>query len=483
MAKVLHELAGKAIVSHVLDAADALRPERAVVVVGRDSERVRAVVGDRAACVLQAEQLGSGHAALQARKALAGFTGDVLLLCGDVPLLEAATLENLLSSHRSSGALATVLGMTLDDPTGYGRILDDGGGSVRIVEHVDATPEQRAVRVANTGTYCFDAEFLFRALGRLGRDNAQGEYYLTDLLEAASRDGRARAVVLDDASEGLGINSRLDLARAEAALQERLVRRWLDRGVTFLDPTSVYLSAAARIGRDTIVGPTVRIDGATAIGEGCTLDGACHLRDTIVEDGAWVRWGVVADGARIGPGARVGPYAHLRPQADLGPDVHIGNFVEVKKARLGRGSKANHLAYIGDATIGADVNVGAGTITCNYDGFAKHATVIGDRVQIGSDTQLVAPVTLGNDVYVAAGSTVTKDVEAGALVFNVKPQQVRAGWTAQFRRKSAARKQSSREHDAGAAAAAPELRNGTAKAARSGRGTRSHAKAPAKEKR
>jgi bifunctional UDP-N-acetylglucosamine pyrophosphorylase/glucosamine-1-phosphate N-acetyltransferase len=216
----------------------------------------------------------------------------------------------------------------------------------------------------------------------------------------------------------------------------------MDAGVTFLDPTSVHLSADAVIGKDSVVGPTVRIEGATRIGQGCTIDGAAHLKDTVVGDGVLLRWGVVTDQARIGTGAKVGPYAHLRPDADLGADVHVGNFVEVKKSKLGRGSKANHLTYIGDATVGRDVNVGAGTITCNYDGFAKHRTVIGDRVQIGSDTQLVAPVELGADCYVAAGSTVTKDVEAGALVFNDKPQLVRAGWVKRFRARAGAVKAS-----------------------------------------
>ena len=219
-------------------------------------------------------------------------------------------------------------------------------------------------------------------------------------------------------------------------MRRRLVERWQEQGVTFVDPATAYLSAGCTIGRDTIVGPNVRLEGATAIGEACTLEGNAYLQDTVVEKGARVRWGVVADRARIGPGAIVGPYAHLRPQADLGDDVHIGNFVEVKKSTIGKRSKANHLSYIGDSTIGEDVNVGAGTITCNYDGFAKHRTVIGDRVQIGSDTQLVAPVELGDDVYVAAGSTVTKDVEAGALVFNEKPQRTRSGWVEIFRKRS-----------------------------------------------
>jgi bifunctional UDP-N-acetylglucosamine pyrophosphorylase/glucosamine-1-phosphate N-acetyltransferase len=436
-AKVLHEIAGKPLVSHVLDTVDALRPSVTVVVVGHSADDVRQCVGERARCVLQAEQLGSGHAALQARKALAGFDGDVLVLCGDVPLLRVETLRALRDRHRRSGALATVLAMVLEDPDGYGRVLDSGDGAVRIVEHADAGDEERAVDQVNTGTYCFDAKFLFSALSRLGRDNVQGEYYLTDVMQAASRRRAARVLVLEDAEEGLGVNARVDLARAEAAIQERLLLGWMERGVTFLDPSTVYLSTDTAIGRDTVVGPNVMLAGATVIGECCTLQGSCFLTDTVVEDDALIRWGVVADRARIGRAAQIGPYAHLRPEAELATKVHIGNFVEVKKSRIGAGSKANHLAYIGDATIGADVNVGAGTITCNYDGLHKHPTVIGDRVQIGSDTQLVAPVTLGDDVYVAAGSTVTKDVAPGALVYNDKPQRVRAGWVEGFRRRAA----------------------------------------------
>ena len=432
-AKVLHELAGMPLVLHVLDAAMPLSAERAVVVVGRSADTVTESVGARATCVLQAEQLGSGHAALQAKAALKAFDGDVLLLCGDVPLMTTASLKRLLAAHRRSRSLATVLGMRVGDPTGYGRIARERPGRLRIVEHADASADERAIDEVNTGTYCFDAKFLFRALGRLGSDNALGEYYLTDVMEAAAKQDAAHAVLLADSAEGLGVNSRMDLARAEALLQRRLVHGWLDRGVTFLDPTTVYLSVQARIGRDAIVGPNVRLDGSTSIGDGCVLEGASYLKDTIVEPEVRIRWGVVADGARVGRGARLGPYAHLRPETDLAADVHIGNFVEVKKARLGRGSKANHLAYIGDATVGADVNIGAGTITCNYDGVSKHPTVIGDRVQIGSDTQLVAPVVLGDDCYVAAGSTVTKDVEAGALAFNDKPQRERSGWVVAFR--------------------------------------------------
>ncbi len=436
-AKVLHEVAGKPLITHVIDTVAKLSPEHTIVVVGHQADRVRSHVGEHATCVVQKQQLGTAHAVLQAKKALSGFDGDVLVLSGDVPLMTTKTVRRLASLHRRTDALATVLGMLVDEPDGYGRVINEGPGRVRIVEHVDASPEERRIHEANTGTYLFDSKFLFSALGKLGTNNKQNEYYLTDVLAAASTNARARALTVEDESEGIGVNSRADLAQAEAMFQERLIVHWMERGVTFLDPATAYLGADVRIGRDTVIGPNVRLDGHTTIGAECVLDGMDYLSNTKVGDNVHLRWGVVASDARVGKGAILGPYAHLRPDADLGPDVHIGNFVEVKKSKIGAGSKANHLAYIGDTTIGKQSNIGAGTITCNYDGFSKHRTTIGDRVQIGSDTQLVAPVKLGNDVFVAAGSTVTTDVAAGSLVFNDKRQLVRGGWVAAFRKRAA----------------------------------------------
>ena len=444
-AKVAHELAGKPLLLHVLDAASALHPDRTVVVVGKGADAVTAMFGKRATVAIQESRLGTGHAVLQARSALKGFAGDVIVLCGDVPLIRASTLRKLRTMHAHAGANATVLSMIADDPTGYGRIVRTADGGLAIVEHADATATERAIDEVNTGTYCFDAEFLFRSLAKLGRKNAQGEYYLTDLVALAAADKAATCHVLEDADEGIGINSRLDLAQAEAALQQRLIADWIEKGVTFVDPASAYVGADVRLGTDVTIGPSVVLLGRTAVGNGVHIDGASRLSDTDVGTNAYLRWGVVADGAKIAADARVGPYAHLRPGATLGEAVHIGNFVEVKNATLGRGSKANHLAYIGDASVGRDANIGAGTITCNYDGFRKHRTVIGDRVQIGSDTQLVAPVTLGADSYVAAGSTVGRDVPPGALVFNDKKQMMRPGWVAGFRARAGGDPSSSRK--------------------------------------
>jgi bifunctional UDP-N-acetylglucosamine pyrophosphorylase/glucosamine-1-phosphate N-acetyltransferase len=440
-AKVLHPVAGQPLLLHVLDAIEPLQVSPVVVVVGHDGDTVRDAVQGRATIAEQKEQLGTGHAVLQAKKALAGFDGDVLVLCGDVPLLTTHTVHELVRMHRRVGAKATVLSALVEDPSGYGRIVrGETDTQVRIVEDADADEDELEIREINTGTYCFNAAFLFRCLARLGRDNAQGEYYLTDLVEAASLEEAAACVTLEDGDEGHGVNTRADLARIENLMQERLIDRAMEEGVTFLDPASAMLTTRTTIGRDTVVGPSVRFERDVRIGENCVLEGSIHLRDTVVGDGVLLRWGVVADGARIGHGAKVGPFAHLRPEADLGEAVHIGNFVEVKKATIGARSKANHLAYIGDAIVGVDANIGAGTITCNYDGFGKHRTVIGDRVQIGSDTQLVAPVTVGADAYIAAGSTISKDVAPGALAFNDKPQLGRAGWVEGFRARMTAAK-------------------------------------------
>jgi bifunctional UDP-N-acetylglucosamine pyrophosphorylase/glucosamine-1-phosphate N-acetyltransferase len=454
-AKVVHEVAGTPLVAHVLAALEPLGCAPVVVVVGHDADSVRSAVSGRAEIAVQNEQLGTGHAVLQARKALAGFEGDVLVLCGDVPLLRSETIRELVRIHKRVGSRATVLSAVVDDPTGYGRIVrGENDGDIRIVEEADATDDERELDEINTGTYCFDAKFLFQRLSKLGRDNAQGEYYLTDLVEAAASENAAACVTLEDGEEGHGVNTRADLARIESLMQERLISEAMDGGVTFLDPATAMLSSATVIGADTVIGPSVRLEGSVRIGSRCVLEGSIHLRDTVVGDGALLRWGVVADRAKIGTGARVGPFAHLRPEADLGEDVHIGNFVEVKKAVVGARSKANHLAYIGDATVGRDVNIGAGTITCNYDGVDKHRTTIGDRVQIGSDTQLVAPVSVGADAYIAAGSTISKDVEPGSLAFNDKPQRGRSGWVDAFR----ARKAAAKAGNSGAARAAKPVK-------------------------
>jgi bifunctional UDP-N-acetylglucosamine pyrophosphorylase/glucosamine-1-phosphate N-acetyltransferase len=446
-AKVLHTIAGKALVLWVLDAALELAPRRVAVVVGHEAAAVRALCeahlrGREAAAVafpLQAKQRGTGDAVRAAMPSLAGFAGEVVILYGDVPGLCAATLARLVARHRRSGAALSLLTATVADPTGYGRIRRRADGAVAaIVEERDLTPADRAIREINPGIYCTSSAFLEGALRRLRADNAQGEHYLTDIVGIAVADGLpVTTLAVEDADEVAGINSRAELATFEARVRRTLVDRWMDAGVTFHDPATAYLEEAVVIGPDTEIGPNVQLLGRTRLGRGCRVDGTALLRDVEVGDRVHLRLGIVIAECRIGDDAVIGPFAHLRPGTELAPRVHIGNFVETKKARVGAGTKANHLTYLGDAEIGAGTNIGAGTITCNYDGFAKHKTVIGDRVQIGSDTQLVAPVTVGDDAYVGAGTTVTRDVPPGHLVVSRVPQRHVPGWVSRRRAEAA----------------------------------------------
>lgn len=439
-AKVLHHLGGKPLLRHVLDACAPLGAAHTVVVVGHQAEKVEAACGGHGArFALQREQRGTGHAVATACAAqLGGFDGDVVIVYGDVPLLETTTLRRLLRRHREQGALLSLLTTMVDDPFGYGRIVRDGDGLLEaIVEERDATTAQRSIREVNPGIYCVRSEFLVEALAGLVPNNAQGELYLTDIVAAAVQRGGPVVTEPVDPHEVAGINSRAELARLEAILRRRIVERHMAAGVTFLDPATAYVEASVTIGADTVIGPGVHLQGRTTVGRDCTIEGNAYVADSELADGVRLRPMVVLSEAKVGSGAIIGPFAQLRPGAELHEDVHIGNFVEVKKSVIGAGTKANHLAYLGDATIGRASNIGAGTITCNYDGFAKHRTVIGDRVQIGSDSQLVAPLTIGDDAYVATGTTVRHDVEPGALAFNPKPDQRRAGWVEGFRKAKA----------------------------------------------
>jgi len=434
-AKVLHELAGRPLVHYPLLALRPLHPERVVLVVGHQADLVQAaaeqVPTDRREIVLQAEQRGTGHAVRCAMAARAGFDGDVIVLYGDVPLIRTETLQALVAAHREHDAALTLLTLHFQDPTGYGRIVRDAEGRVqRIVEQRDATPAERAITEINPGFYCIRSDVLGPLLERLQPNNAQGELYLTDVVGMAAAAGRRVAsVAVADPDEVAGINTRAELACLEARMRDDLTQRFMAAGVTFEDPATAYLGTEVEIGPDTVIGPNVVLRGRTRIGAGCRLDGTNFLTDTALGDRVHVLFGTVSDGAVVGADAVLGPYARLRPGTRLGERVHIGNFVETKKAVLGAGTKANHLTYLGDCVIGPDTNVGAGTITCNYDGFKKSETRIGARVQIGSDTQLVAPVTVGDDAYVAAGTTVTKDVPPGALAVSRVPVRFIEGWT------------------------------------------------------
>ena len=438
-AKVLHELGGRPLVQHPLRAVAPLAPARVALVVGHQADAVAraaeatGVAGLRV--VLQADQRGTGHAVLCARDTFRGWDADVLILYGDVPLIRTQTLRRLLDAHRAEEAALSLLTLYLDDATGYGRIIRDASGRVcRIVEHRDASPDELAITEVNPGIYCVRAGLLDALLDRLRPDNAQGELYLTDVVQLAAQAGeRLASVRVDDPDEVSGVNTRAELARLEARVRRETVGRWMDAGVTFEDPETAYVGSEVEIGRDTVIGPNVTLRGRTRIGSGCRLDGTSHLTDTVVGDRVHLRFACVTEEAEIGDDAIVGPFARLRPGTRLGARVHVGNFVETKQAVLGEGAKANHLTYLGDCEVGAETNVGAGTITCNYDGVEKHRTRIGARVQIGSDTQLVAPVTVGDDAYLGAGTTVTKDVPAGALAVSRAPMRIVDGWVARFR--------------------------------------------------
>ncbi len=418
LAKVLHPVAGRPMVCYPVAAAQDMGSERTIVIAGHQHDRVAAALeGFQVTIALQAEQLGSGHAVLMAGPELKGFAGDVLILCGDVPLITPATLDMFLAAHREGKACVSVLTVELDDPTGYGRILRSASGDLAgIVEHRDAHSEQRAVREINTGIYCCRAPFLFEALEKVKTDNDQGEYYLPDIVTIAGASGmKVQAVLTHDFAEVAGINDRADLAAAERAMQGRIMERHMAGGVTVVDPSATYIGADVLIGADTVLHPGTALRGATEIGSGCTIDMHCMIRDSKIGNGVEVQPGCVIEESFVADAVRIGPFAHLRPQAVLEEGSHVGNFVEVKKSRIGRGSKANHLTYIGDADIGEGVNVGAGTITCNYDGKRKHRTVIEDNVFIGSNTALVAPVKVHKNAIIGAGSTITKNVAENAL--------------------------------------------------------------------
>ena len=426
--KVLHPLAGKPLLAHVLETARCLAPERLCVVVGHGARQVQEQVADDGiAWVVQHELLGTGHALMQALPRLAEH-GTVLVLYGDVPLIEPQTLRALVQAA-SDGALA-LLTQQVEDPRGYGRIVRDERGSVaKIVEERDATARERAIAEVNTGLMAIDRARLEGWLGRLRSDNAQREYYLTDVVAAAVADGVPIEVRHPaGAHECLGVNSKAELATLERRYQMNRAAQLLESGVTLADPARIDVRGELTCGRDVFIDVNCIFEGQVTLGDGVRVSANCILRDVVLGEGAEVRPFTLIEGARIGARARIGPYARIRPGTDLAEEVHVGNFVEVKASTFGRGSKANHLAYVGDAGVGSGVNIGAGTITCNYDGANKHRTVIEDDVHIGSDVQLVAPVTVGRGATIAAGATITEDVPPGGLTLTQKKQVTRPDW-------------------------------------------------------
>lgn len=430
LAKVLHRLDGRPLVGHVCRTAAALAPRKVYVVIGHQADDVRHAVleeldEDHAGFVWQKEQLGTGHAVNSAREFLETEDSTLLVLSGDVPMIRAETLAALIQqhyTHRGKGAACTLLTVKLEDPTGYGRILRDQGGLFeRIVEQKDASEEERKIKEINAGIYCFNTRKLFDALSKVQNNNSQGEYYLTDVPALLRDAGEAVSLYQHtDAREVSGINNRAELADLERILCRRTISKMmLDYGVTFIDPKNTYISEQASVGRDTIIYPNVSIEGETNIGDGCTIRAGTRITNSRVGHGVEILDNCVIVDSEIAASCTVGPMAHLRGHARLEEKAKVGNFVELKKTILGRGSKASHLTYLGDATVGEKTNIGAGTITCNYDGKNKHATEIGNNVRIGSDTMLVAPVKVGDGAVTAAGSVVITDVSADSLVAGV----------------------------------------------------------------
>ncbi len=432
-AKATHELLDKPLVRWAVDAARAAGCKRVITVVGHGADEVVPLVSDTEV-VLQSEQRGTGHAVMCAREALRGVAGSLVVLNGDSPLLRAETIRALVSAREREGAAIEVLTMEMDDPTGYGRIIRGAGDVVEgIVEQRDCTPEQALIRECNSGAYCFDAHVLLERIGELSTDNAQGEYYLTDVLALCRDDGlEVHAMLARDASETMGVNSRLQLAQATKVMQGRINEAHMAAGVTMLDPGQVWIGPDVVIASDVELLPQTFLWGATAIDSGSVVGPNSRLTDTVVGHDCRVDETVAVD-ARIDDGATCGPRAYLRSGTHICDGAKVGTHVEIKKSTIGRGSKVPHLSYIGDTVMGEGVNVGAGTITCNYDGVHKWPTTIGDGAFIGSDTMLVAPVAVGDGALVGAGSTITKDVPAGALALERSQQRTIEGWAAKRR--------------------------------------------------
>jgi bifunctional UDP-N-acetylglucosamine pyrophosphorylase / glucosamine-1-phosphate N-acetyltransferase len=429
--KVLHQIAGRPMIEHVLQTAATLSPATITVIVGHKANLVEDRLTGRPglAFAVQEPQLGTAHALQQAEPHLSGRTGTLVLLSGDVPLLSRRTLATLVSTHRGAQAAATVVTAMMDRPFGYGRIVRSKGHIVRIVEERDASPSQRQIKEINSGIYAFDLAPLFEALRGISSKNAQGEYYLTDLVALYRRRKMVvDTILVDDSAEIRGINSRSELAEVSRLVRQKKNEELMAAGVTLIDPATTYIDLDVEIMADTVIHPGAVIEGRTRIGAGCEIQGHVRIVDSEIGDRVTINNFCVVSGSRVAEGAVVGPFAHLRPGTLVGEGAKVGNFVELKKTTLGAKAKASHLSYLGDATIGAHVNVGAGTITCNYDGTSKHQTVIEEGAFIGSDSQLIAPVRIGKGAYVAAGSSITEDVPEGALGIARGRQTNVQGW-------------------------------------------------------
>ena len=414
--KVLHPVCGKPMVEHVVGQLEELKLQNIVTVVGHGAEKVRDQLGSRVNYVLQEEQLGTAHAVMQTQETLANNEGVTLVVCGDTPLITKETMDALLTYHEEKGAKATILTADADNPFGYGRIIRDENGRVqRIVEQKDASDDEQQVKEINTGTYCFDNKTLFETLQLVKNENAQGEYYLPDVVEILQKQGEVVAAYQTaDFDETMGVNDRVALSKAEVAMKKRINEKHMRKGVTLIDPDATYISSDSVIGQDTVIYPGTTIIGNTTIGEEAMIGPNTEIKDSKVGDMTVVKQSVIHD-SEVGNAVNIGPFAHIRPASQIGDEVKIGNFVEVKKAVMGHGSKASHLSYVGDAEIGKDVNFGCGSITVNYDGQKKYLTKVEDGAFIGCNVNLIAPVTVGKGATVAAGSTITDDVPNQAL--------------------------------------------------------------------
>lgn len=414
--KVLHPVCGKPMVEHVIDQVSTLGLHKIVTIIGFGAELVKSQIGSRSEYALQEEQLGTAHAVIQAKDLLQDEKGTTLIVCGDTPLITSETFEKLLKHHEETNAKATILTAYTEDPTGYGRIIRKSTGEVeKIVEHKDASEEERAINEINTGTYCFDNESLFKALALVSNDNVQGEYYLPDVIEILKNQGEiVAAYQTEHFEETLGVNDRVALSQAEETMRKRINKKHMINGVTIIDPNSTYISADAIIDSDTVIQPGSVISGKTTIGSDCIIGPHSEIKDCKIGNHTTIRQSVAHD-SEIGSEVAIGPFAHIRPGSQIFDEVKIGNFVEIKKSVFGKGSKASHLSYIGDAKVGSDVNLGCGSITVNYDGQNKFLTTIEDGAFIGCNSNLIAPVTVGKNAYVAAGSTITDDVPSESL--------------------------------------------------------------------
>lgn len=426
--KVLHKVCGKEMVNHVIDNMREAEIEDVNVIIGNGSELVKESTKDRnVSYSLQEEQLGTGHAVKCAKEFLQGKDGVVAVFTGDAPLTRVETIKKLIDEHIKKGNKATLLSAYVDDPTGYGRIIRDGEKVLRIVEHKDCNEEELKVNEMNAGMYCFDIKSLLSSLEELNNNNVQGEYYLTDVIGILKSKGEKVGALLTDYEDTLGVNSRAQLAEAERVLRKRINQFHLDNGVTLIDPNTTYIGVDAIIGEDTVIYPNNIIEGYTKIGEGCTILQNSRIKDSIIEDNVEIQASVILD-SKIGKNTTVGPFAYIRPESTIGESVRIGDFVEVKKSSIGNETKVSHLTYIGDAEVGSGCNFGCGTVVVNYDGKKKNKTIIGDHSFIGCNTNLISPVEVQDNTYIAAGSTITSTVEEGDLAVARAKQRNIKGW-------------------------------------------------------